>query len=266
MKYSAIAFVLTTAFSSAQAAQYNVLIDGGSAIFLAGRTDIVIPPSNQPWGTTQNTGMIRHGGPTPEEELESLPPSIPVTGGQTVKVLDPASGGINYFNGLGPPYFGPDGNPGDSSLASFGGISGYLAATQGALAGVFLSDAIPNGSPPSTLNFTNTGLGTDFLTLSPDIGQVFYIGNGQTSASIFQTFIAPAGATRLFFGIPDGFGFVGLPGAYDDNDGSYSIRVGVDEDPVVGETPIPGALPLFISGLAGLGFLAHRRRRKATAH
>jgi hypothetical protein len=29
----------------------------------------------------------------------------------------------------------------------------------------------------------------------------------------------------------------------------------------VAQTPIPGALPLFATGLAGLGFLAHRRKR-----
>jgi hypothetical protein len=34
-------------------------------------------------------------------------------------------------------------------------------------------------------------------------------------------------------------------------------------DPSV--VPIPGALPLFATGLAGLGFFAHRRKRKQTA-
>lgn len=33
----------------------------------------------------------------------------------------------------------------------------------------------------------------------------------------------------------------------------------------VSETPLPGALPLFATGLAGLGFIAHRRRRKQAA-
>ncbi|MGZ5829153.1 MAG: hypothetical protein ACXWJW_11535 [Xanthobacteraceae bacterium] len=30
-------------------------------------------------------------------------------------------------------------------------------------------------------------------------------------------------------------------------------------------TPIPGALPLFVSGLGALGFAAYRRKRKALA-
>lgn len=61
----------------------------------------------------------------------------------------------------------------------------------------------------------------------------------------FQTFVAPVGATRLFLGIPDGFGFVGLPGAYDDNDGSYEVRIGVNEIPT-GVVPEPSALAMWL--------------------
>lgn len=256
-----LAFAIA-ASAAANAAQYDVTIDGPDAIYLAGRTDITIPPYGQIW----SGGLARHPI-TPEQAQESFPPWIPVAGGQTVRVLDPASGGINYFNGLGPPYFGPDGNPGGSNLNAFGGISAYSAPFQGALAGVFLDDNIPNGTPPAAINFF--ALGGDFLTLSPLIGQVFYIGNGQTSSNVFQEFIAPEGATRLFFGIPDGFGFNGTPGAYDDNDGAYRIRVAVDEIPnnnPIGETPLPGALLLMGSVLAGGASVgAWRKRRKKAA-
>jgi hypothetical protein len=34
----------------------------------------------------------------------------------------------------------------------------------------------------------------------------------------------------------------------------------------VSQTPVPTALPLFATGLAGLGFLAHRRKRKQAAY
>jgi hypothetical protein len=78
---------------------------------------------------------------------------------------------------------------------------------------------------------------------------------------VFEEFLAPAGATRLALGIPDGFGFGGVPGAYDDNDGAYRIRVGIDEIPT-NEVPIPAALPLFATGLGLLGLAGLRRRRR----
>lgn len=246
---------------NADAAVFSVNVEGTDAIFLAGRTDLSIPAPNLSWPE----GMLRHGSPTPEEAMETLPSTVAVTGGSVVRVLDPVSGGINFFNGFGPGFFGPEGNgiPGSSSITSFGGISGYLG-TQGALTGVFLTDAVPSAGPVApTLDFRTSGLGVDFLTLSPLIGQVFFIGNGVTAGGIFQQFIAPTGATRLALGVPDAFGFNGAPGAYDDNDGSYRIRVGVDEIPTV--VPVPGALPLFLSGLVGLGLITRRRRKAAAA-
>jgi hypothetical protein len=223
---------------------YSVTVAGTDAIFLAGRTDVVIPPSGEPWNT--GTHLIRHAGPTPEEALETLPPAIYLAGGDVVQVLDAAEGGINFFNGFGPPFFGPAGNGAAGSLlTSLDGISGY-AGPQGPLTGVFLSDAVPNGPvAPARLDFTPGGIGTDFLTLSPELGQVFYIGDGVTSADVFQSFIAPAGATRLFLGIPDGFGFGGAPGAYDDNDGAYLIRLGVNRSPI----PEPLLLSIVVPAL-----------------
>lgn len=245
----------TTGFASApQAAVIDVSVDGSDAIFLAGRTDLLpIPPLPGPFM------LARHPLGTPEMILETLPPEIAVTAGDVIRLVDPAIGGISFFNGFGAPLFGPGGNGlSGSNLSSIGGISGYLGP-QGPLVGVFLDAAIPSAGPaPATLDFTPGGLGTDFLSLMPELGQVFYIGDGITGGGDFQTFIAPTGATRLFLGIADGFGFVGVPGAYDDNDGSYRVRVGINEIPSL---PEPGALAVFGVGLAALGFL--RRRAKS---
>jgi hypothetical protein len=244
----------------ASAAVFNVTVRGSDAIFLSGRTDVVIPPASDPW-TGPGTHLLRHGGPTPEEIQETLPPFISVTAGDAIRAFDPAIGGVSFFNGFGAPFFGPSGNgSAGSNLTALDGISGYLGP-QGPLTGVFLSDAIPSSGPaPATLDFTPAGLGTDFLSLAPQLGQVFYIGDGVTSLGDFQSFIAPTGATRLFLGIPDGFGFGGAPGAYDDNDGSYEVRIGVNETP--SSVPEPSSLMMVL--LSTVGGLKELKRRQAT--
>jgi hypothetical protein len=150
--------------------------------------------------------------------------------------------------------------PGVSDLSSFGGISGYKG-TQGALVGVFLDNNVPNGIAPAALDFGS--IGVDFLFLNPGLGQIFFIGDGLGAGGVRQSFVAPVGATRLFLGIPDGFGFNGTPGAYDDNDGFYQIRLGINEDPrnpVTTSVPEPGTMLLLCSGLAAMGFRARRKR------
>ena len=252
--------MLAGAFSgSAQASVIDLTIDGGDAIWLAGRTDLVIPAASAPWPS----GLLRHPGPTPEEIQETLPPGLAVSAGDLIRVLDPASGGISFFNGFGDPFFGPDGNgAAGSSLTAFGGISSY-SGPQGPLVGVFLTDAVPSGAAPAGLDFSPAGLGTNFLTLFPALGQVFYIGNGVTSGGAFQEFFAPTGATRVFFGIPDGFGFGGAPGAYDDNDGAYRIRVGINEVPdQTTAVPEPATLTLLGLGMSALGYARKRTAQR----
>lgn len=249
--FGSLTLLAALAAPASQAAIIDLTIKGSDAIFLAGRTDLTIPDASQPW-TGPGDYLVRHGGSTPEEIKETLPPEIAVTAGDIIRALDPAVGGISFFNGVGDPFYGPSGNGlTGSSLTALGGISGYLGP-QGALAGVFLSDAIPISGAPGTLDFSPGGLGLDFLSLTPELGQIFYIGDGKTAADFFQTFIAPTGATRLVLGIPDGFGFNGPPGAYDDNDGSYRIRLGINEIPT--EVPEPGNLALLLIGLASLWF------------
>jgi hypothetical protein len=253
-----LAIALCSASLTASATVLDVTINGSDAIFLAGRTDVVIPDASLPW--TTGTHLIRHGSATPEEIQETLPPGFAVTAGDVIRALDPAVGGISFYNGFGAPYFGPSGNGlTGSNLASLDGISGYIGP-QGPLVGVFLDNNIPTGLAPSTLDFSPAGLGIDFLTLTPALGQIFYIGDGVTSGNVFQEFTAPTGATRLYLGIPDGFGFVGLPGAYDDNDGSYRVRIGINEVPTI---PEPGTLALL--GLGVVGMFAARRKAHAKA-
>jgi len=260
LKFGLAAFVAAcTASAAAEAIVYSVELQGSDSIWLAGRTDLLpIPPANQPWPG----GMVRHGGPTPEEIQETMPPGFAVTAGDIVRVLDPASGLISFFNGFGGGY-GPEGNGavGDSTISSFGGISGYRG-TQGALVGVFLTGDIPASGAPDRIDFAPSGVGINFEMLTPGLGQVFFIGNGVNADNVRQQFIAPIGATRVFIGITDAFGFNGAPGAFDDNDGAYQLRFSINEDPrnPVTGVPAPGAVGLIGLGLLGLGFYRRKAR------
>lgn len=145
---------------------------------------------------------------------------------------------------------GPDGahTVGRScDLTGVGGISGYLNGnnTPG-LVGVFLGPAQP-GSAPARLDFSTAALGENFTALSPLLGQVFFIGDGVTNGGITQQFAIPSGATRLFFGIPDGNSsnaidnatlYHGSPNKYADNTGSISLRAIL----------APGPTPTITSG------------------
>jgi hypothetical protein len=154
----------------------------------------------------------------------TLPVSIAVSLGQSAFQFS-ASGSVNENDNYGY-WHGPDGRPNNGmQVYAYGGISGIILDQNTPLAGVFLTDAAPGGTAPPTLDFSSQGLGMDFLTLAPAIAQVFFIGDGQTSGGVTQTFFVPAGATRLFLGIPDVVNGLGYPGGYDDNAGSFSVNV-----------------------------------------
>lgn len=136
--------------------------------------------------------------------------------------------GLVSFSAL-DPFIGPDGDPGfhtghtGTDIDPGGGISG-IKADPGPLiflAGVFLPDAPPAPPAPPKLDFTGN-LG--FTDLSPQIGQVFFVGDGLTGtgSGTVQRFYVPASATRLFLGFADAGGFHGFPGFYEDNRGSFT--------------------------------------------
>lgn len=98
------------------------------------------------------------------------------------------------------------------------------------LEGVFLTYRKPSRPAPSPLDFSKGALGQDFHSLSPSIGQVFFIGNGVAdtgpgAAGYRQAFHVPPGATRLFLGFSDAMDGLGLPGEYDDNTGELAVVV-----------------------------------------
>jgi len=117
------------------------------------------------------------------------------------------------------------GAEGDSGEGSFrhttgaeNGIADLLAPID-SLIGVFLDSTQPDqGAAPDSLDFS-TSTARDFASLSPLLKQPFFIGDGlRNDATTVQSFIVPAGATRLFLGTMDGFGWY-------NNTGSLGVTV-----------------------------------------
>jgi hypothetical protein len=198
------------------------VLGAAPVLHLAGRSDIQIPrldeSSDIPLFECRDGAIIQ----------ETYPPGYQITPGSEFQFR--ASGQVNYYGDAPADGFLPDGAPNEliANIEPFGGISGYQGPA-GALVGVFLDDAIPNSAPPEALNFGPDGLGTTFSQLEPQLGQVFFIGDGQTDAQQTQTFVAPTTATRLFIGLIDSRYFSGVSTCYADNTGSFSYQITSDQ-------------------------------------
>ena len=121
---------------------------------------------------------------------------------------------------------GPDGasTAFDTNITSTGGISGLIDTDQYFyLVGVFLGKGQP-ATAPATLDFTNDH---SFKSLDPQLGQVFYIGDGltRTGKGKTQRFVVPSGAKNLYLGFADAPNATGPCGAYDDNSGLLKGKV-----------------------------------------
>ena len=78
-----------------------------------------------------------------------------------------------------------------------------IIAPINSLIGVFLSDSDPAAMPaPATLDFS-TQKARDYVSLSPAVGQVFFIGTGLTSTGEHHKIVVPQGTTRLYFAVMD---------------------------------------------------------------
>lgn len=228
--------------SSAEAVTINVA--GTSNPFLAG----------MPNGSTS-------GSDTAPDESPALVTGLSFTGGDILQFS--ATGTMR--RGPGNDFVGPDGNQttlgaGSNTASPANGISNYVMP-QSALLGVFLTDDQPDLTPaPAPLpNFAINvgGIATvtyaqDFTVLNPGLKQIFFIGDGLDLSSNVQSFVVPDGATRLFLGTSDLFGWFNNEGGFD---------VTVTNTP---GTPPPDVVPLPAGALlllTGLGMLAVRRRQ-----
>jgi hypothetical protein len=101
----------------------------------------------------------------------------------------------------------PDGNGDWPTIHHAGADNGMstIYAPMSSCIGVFLNEDQPDQSPaPPDLDF-GTIESRNFLSLSPALKQVFFVGDGTTTDGVLQKFEIPMGATRLYLGTMDSF-------------------------------------------------------------
>lgn len=233
-RWSMVTLCTIVAGLAAAAHADPVVVPGTSNIFGAGHTLAPDPGSYGP-------------GTLPPMIDLFLAPSRTIT-------FDTVTGSVSCLPVLG--WNGADGGPyatGNTDILSYGGISGIIHdhATM-FLVGVFTNGQTPPAAAPARLNVTTT---TSNAVFTPLLFQSFFIGDGKTGtgSGAVQIFHVPDGATQLYLGFEDAYGFgnpTDYPGSYNDNAGFLTVNFTL--------VPSPGALGL---GACSSCLLLRRRRR-----
>ena len=209
---------------------------------LAATNNLTVPGTADVWLAGQANGTVLQGiyalydvAPANSPVLAST--GLNMTAGSYLTVS--ASGATNYNGCLATS---PDGTGcgNFSTNAPYFGISTYSGPID-ALIGVFIGSGTPGGTAPAGLNFSTVASQSQ-ATLSPQLNQVFFIGDGLTgtgSGSV-QQFVIPAGATRLYLGSSDG------AGANYNNSGSFTVAVSDTGTSTSTAAPVPAASPLVL--------------------
>lgn len=122
-----------------------------------------------------------------------------------------ADGDPNYLvaNGVAPA--------GATPTTNTNGMSNVRAPI-GAVMAVFLTDKVPtSGSTPANLDF-GTASARDYVSISPNLKQVFFIGDGKRASGETQSIIVPKDAKRMFVGMMDAW-------QWNDNSGNFKTKL-----------------------------------------
>ncbi|HIK09123.1 MAG TPA: PEP-CTERM sorting domain-containing protein [Oscillatoriaceae cyanobacterium M33_DOE_052] len=195
----------------------------------------------------------RYGSDTAPAQSPTQVLGLSLTPGSTLSLTASGWGGLcetcNWGNG-------PDGL---GFAHPTGGANGMSAinAPWASLVGVFLGSDSPQLTPiPKALDFDTTAR-RDYLILSPELKQVFFIGDGRTSAGADQKITVPTGASRFYLGMIDGVG------AYYNNGGNFDVKVtGLSVSEKRKSVPEPSAM----MGLLGLGIVGASSLGKRKHH
>lgn len=175
---------------------------------------VVVPARANPWLAGMTNGAVARRGDSAPEQSPVLVTNVVIEGQATYAFT--ACGAVNH--GAPLPFAGPDGE--DIASHFLGAEHGMadLAAPFASLVGVFLGPDMPDeAAVPVALDFSSV-TNRDYLELTPALQQPFFIGDGVTSSGVIQQVIAPQGATRLLFGVMDGYHWA-------DNEGAFTVEV-----------------------------------------
>lgn len=215
---------------------------------------VVVPGQANPWLAGLPDGATASFTDVAPGQSPVLVPGLALVAGTVVQFLNVTGGTLN-MDGCPGVCIGAEGDPslyGYTVRADFAGYPdgengiGNVLAPFGALLGVYLGADLPTSTAaPATMDFQSTATGLNFTTLSPGLKQVFFIGNGMTDSGVLQSFAVPTGATRLYLGTLDGFG-------WSNNTGELALDVSAVPEPATGW--------MALIGLAGLATALTRRR------
>ena len=189
-------------------------VDSDAFVIVSSRANI--------WGAGHDEAPSPGGGGGGE-----LPPLVDLEVSEGTEVSFPCtSGTVDCCSGsMFSAPAGPEGSVWSTRISPYQGLSGILHDKRGVfLAGVFVGEDEPADPAPKSLDFTELcPAECTFETLEPELGQIFYIGLGGEESA----YVAPAGASRLYLGIPDAEFVQGAPGWYGNNAGHFEVAVDV---------------------------------------
>jgi hypothetical protein len=199
---------------------------------------IVVPGTSDPWLAGMPDGTLASINDSAPGQSPVLATGFTLTPGGILTFA--ATGSVN--NVPGPSGLTPDGGGFQGHFTGAENGISDLNAPLTSLVGVFLDASQPDSTPaPAALDFS-TAPALDYVSLSPLLKQVFFIGDGVNSASIVQEVVIPTGATRLYLGTMDGF-------EWNNNYGEFDVSITNSGGSPV---PEPGSVALLAASLPAM--------------